>query len=173
MSRALPALVLLLSMLAFAACSSSRPEAVPARVDSLRAEPALLGTANDGPQALAASRARWEAQRPGDYRFTYTRSCFCPPQYRGPFDVTVRGGAVADVAYEGEGEPIDRPLTEYQTVDDLFALIAEAYARDAARVDATYDPTTGQPTEVYIDYNEQMADEEVGFTIESIRPVDG
>jgi hypothetical protein len=128
---------------------------------------------DDGPQALATSRATWEMQRPGDYRFTYTRSCFCPPQVRGPFDVIVRSGAVADVAYLGEGEPIDRPLTEYQTIDDLFALIAEAYARDAARVDATYDPATGQPTELYIDYDEQMADEEVGFTAGLIRPVDG
>lgn len=164
---------LLLAVLTLAACSSPRPDAVPVRTDSLRAEPGPIGASEDGPQALAASRARWEAQRPGDYRFTYTRSCFCPPQYRGPFDVTVRSGAVADVAYKGEGEPIERPFTEYQTVDDLFALLAEAYARDAARVDATYDPTTGQPTEVYIDYSEQMADEEVGFTVEPVRPVDG
>ncbi len=165
---------LLLAVLTLAACSSPRPEpTVPVRTDSLHAEPTSPGAMDDGPQALAASRVRWEAQRPGDYRFTYSRNCFCPPQYRGPFDVTVRGGAVADVAYRGEGDPIDRPLTEYQTVDDLFALIAEAYARDAARVDVTYDPTTGQPTEVYIDYDEQMADEEVGFTVEPVRPVDG
>jgi hypothetical protein len=166
-------IALLLAVLPLAACSSPRPDAVPVRADSLRAEPVPLGAMDDGPQALAASRATWEAQRPADYRFTYARSCFCPPQYRGPFDVTVRSGAVADVAYKGEGEPIDRPLTEYQTVDDLFALLAEAYARNAARVDVTYDPATGQPTSFYIDYDEQMADEEVGFTVEPARPVDG
>lgn len=158
-------------VLTLAACSPPRPEVVPVRADSLHAAPAPLDPVGGGPQALTASRATWQAQRPADYRFTYTRTCFCPPQYRGPFEVTVRGGEVTDVAYKGEGEPVDRPLTEYQTVDDLFALIAEAYERDAARVDAAYDPATGQPTNIYIDYNEQMADEEVGFTVESVQPV--
>ena len=111
---------------ALSACSTPPPRSdAPVRVDSLQAdpgptEPGPVGTAGDGERALAASRQRWEAERPADYRFTYTRNCFCPPQYRGPFEVTVRGGEVTDVAYKGEGEPVDRPLSEYQTVDDLL-----------------------------------------------------
>lgn len=165
--------VLALLVLTLAACSPPPAPTVPVRADSVHAEPAPLGTGEDGPQALAESRTRWQAQRPDGYRFTYTRNCFCPPQYRGPFEVTVRGGEVAAVAYKGEGEPTDRALSEYETVDDLFALIAEAYDRDAARVDVTYALATGQPTSIYVDYNEQMADEEVGFTVELARPLDG
>lgn len=163
--------ILLAFVLTLAACSSPRPEMVPVRADSLRVEPGQLDPSEGGPQALATNRATWQAQRPDDYRFTYTRNCFCPPQYRGPFEVTVRGGTVADVGYEGEGEPVDRPLSEYETVDDLFALLGEAYDRDAARVDVTYDESTGQPTSIYIDYEEQMADEEVGFTVEPVQPL--
>jgi hypothetical protein len=66
---------------------------------------------------------------------------------------------------------MDRPLTAYETVDDLLTLISEAYDRGAASVRASYDAATGQPTEVYIDYDEQMADEEVGFTVEPVRPL--
>lgn len=162
---------LLLAVLMLAACSSPRPEVVPVRTDSLRAEPGSPRAVDDGPQRLAASRATWAAHRPDEYRFTYTVGCFCPSQYRGPFDVTVRGGAVSAVAYKGEGEPIDRPLAEYKTVDDLFALLADAYARGAARVEATYDGVTGQPLTFYIDMDEQMADEEVGFTVEPVGPL--
>jgi hypothetical protein len=166
---------LVLLSLALGACSTSQPAPdVPVRVDSLRADPSPVSAGaddTDGEAALAANRQRWAAQGAADYQFTYTRGCFCPPQYRGPFDVTVRGGAVTDVVYRGEGEPADRALSEFQTVEDLFDLIAEAYDRKAARVDVTYDAATGQPSDVYIDYDEQMADEEIGFTVEPVRPL--
>lgn len=156
--------------LALGACSTSQPRPdAPVRVDSLQAFPEPGPLSAYGEDYLAANRQRWAAEGPTDYRFTYTRNCFCPPQYRGPFVVTVRDGEVTDVVYEGDGEPIDRALTEYQTVDDLFALLAEAYDRDAASVRVSYAAATGQPTEIYIDYDEQMADEEVGFTVEAVR----
>lgn len=166
--------VFLCSLLALslAACSSSQPRSdAPVRVDSLRAEPDPVAVSPDGEAELAANRQRWEAEGLDDYRFTYTRHCFCMPQDRGPFEVTVRGGEVAAVTYEGEGEPSDRAPSEYQTVEDLFALLAEAYDRDAARVDVTYDPATGQPTSFYIDYSERVADEELGFDVEPVRPL--
>lgn len=162
-------LPLVLLTLALGACSTSQPRSdAPVRVDSLQASPVEAGADEDD---LTANRQRWDAQNIEDYRFTYARQCFCPPQERGPFEVTVRGGKVEAATYRGEGEPMDRPLTEYQTVEDLFALIADAYDRGAASVRASYDVATGQPTEVYIDYDEQMADEEVGFTVEPVRPL--
>lgn len=157
---------------ALGACTSSQPRPdVPVRVDSLQAVPAPGSTRAGGEDELAAARQRWAARGLDDYRFTYTRGCFCPPQYRGPFAVTVRDGAVADVVYEGEGEPADRALSEYQTVDSLFDLIAAAYDRGAATVHVTYDPATGQPTEAYIDYDERLTDEEVSFTVQPVRPL--
>jgi hypothetical protein len=66
---------------------------------------------------------------------------------------------------------MERPLSEYQTVEDLFAVLADAYDRGAASVRASYDAETGQPTEFFIDYDEQIADEEVGFTVEPVRPL--
>jgi len=163
--RLLPIIVLALTL---GACSASQPRSdVPVRVDSLQASPVMMDTDDD----LAANRQRWDAQNLEDYRFTYTLNCFCPPQARGPFEVTVRDGKVADVLYKGEGEPMDRPLAEYETVEDLFAVLADAYDRGAASVRVSYDAETGQPTEFFIDYDEQIADEEVGFTVEPVRPL--
>lgn len=161
-------IVLALLVLALGACSTSQPRSdALVRVDSLQARPVVMDTDDD----LAANRQRWQAQGPEDYRFTYTRQCFCPPQARGPFEVTVRDGKVETVTYKGEGEPMERPLSEYQTVEDLFAVLADAYDRGAASVRASYDAETGQPTEFFIDYDEQIADEEVGFTVEPVRPL--
>ena len=124
----------------------------------------------EGEARLAENRARWTAQQPDTYRFTYTRNCFCPQEYRGPFAIAVQGGEVAEVTYEGEGEPIEDALTNASlTIDDLFDLVAEAYERKAFSVTVDY-AETGQPTNIYIDYNAQIADEEVGFTIEPVRP---
>lgn len=117
------------------------------------------------PAALASARARWAAAGSDSYTLTLERSCFCPEEYRGPFAVTVRGGAVASVTLRDQALPADRALS----VDGLFDLIADAYARDAARVDVTYDPATGHPTQIYIDYLAQAADEEVGYTVSDLR----
>jgi len=129
------------------------------------------GEADPGGAArLEEARRRWAARQPEAYVVTYTRHCFCPPQYRGPFAVTVRDGEPAEVAYEGEGEPMDEALAEAAlTVDDFFDVVADAYARRAAAVHAEYDPATGQPTTLQLDYHEQVADEELGFTLEPER----
>lgn len=193
-------LLLLILPIVLAACTPQPAPTVPVQTDSVTAEPGALPpgvpdpnvpssgappvdvTAGDTPTSgeadpegearLADHRQRWEAQRPESYRFTYTRICFCPPQLRGPFSVTVRGDEAAETAYEGEGEP-DKAALERAglTIGDLFDVIDDAYERRAESVQATYDEKTGQPTSIQIDYHEQMADEEVGFTIEPVEPL--
>ena len=113
------------------------------------------------PAALVEARARWAAAGPASYSMTLTRSCYCPREFSGPFGVTVRDGAVASVTLDGEAVPLERALT----IEALFDLVAEAYARDAARVDVIYDLGLGYPTHVSIDYSVQIADEEIAYTV--------
>lgn len=120
----------------------------------------------DGPpETLAEAQALWADADLDAYRMTLSRSCFCPPEYRGPYEVVVEEGRVQTVVYEGEGVPDDRALT----VEALFDLLNEAYEQKAARIDVTYHPALGYPTSLYIDYSEQMADEEVGYTVAELR----
>ena len=51
------------------------------------------------------------------------------------------------------------------TVGDLFDLLEEAYDRGAVTVNVTFDSEAGYPTELYIDYDQRMADEEIGYTV--------
>ena len=95
----------------------------------------------------AQYRAMWQAQDIDDYRFTYSRVCFCIQ--RGTVRVTVRGGQVTDVRQES-GQPVPRESwAEYPTIDALFGYIAEAQARNDYTA-IKFHPTLGYPVEAEI-----------------------
>jgi hypothetical protein len=116
------------------------------------------------PDSLDDARALWVEADLDDYRMTLLRSCFCPEDYRGPFEVAIEDGTVAEVTFQDQDLPTDRALT----VEALFDLLDDAYAQDAARVDVSYHPTLGYPTSLYVDYDTQVADEEIGYTVERL-----
>ena len=60
-------------------------------------------------------------------------------------------------------------LAEYDTVPELFDVIQDAIDRDAAEIRVTY-AASGYPDEVWLDYDEQIADEELGFFIHALTP---
>lgn len=115
------------------------------------------------PEALDAARARWHGAGLDDYRFVYGVSCFCPEDVRGPFTITVRDGAVAEVLYQGRA--LDPADPRHPTLDALFETLAEAFDRDAASVRARYDDGLGFPASAYIDYEALAADEELGWSV--------
>lgn len=150
-------LALLVALAQVAGCATTQPEPLPGPPPIATGGPAAVR-----PDSLDDARARWEAAALGDYRFTLQRMCFCPaPDYTGPFEVTVRDGEIAGVRLDGASVEPERAVT----VDDLFTLIEEAYARRAETVRLAFDPQTGAPTEVYVDYDSMMADEEIGYTV--------
>ena len=151
---------LCLFVLLLAACSAPAPESEGGPTE---------GGATDLPDAvtsdeLAIARAMWTDAALGGYTMTITRSCFCPPEYRGPYTVAVDGGEVASVTYEGRPAEVGEP----PTVDALFALLESAYAEGAARVDVTYHDELGYPLELWIDRDERLADEEIGYAISEL-----
>jgi hypothetical protein len=130
-------------------------------------EDVLVLDVQDSPQALLLrAQARWERSGVRDYDYVIAWHCFCI--FGGsPMTVHVRGGQVVGVDAVNTLSPpvhLDAPS---HTVDGLLALLAEAYAQDAARVDVEYDEGWGYPRSAYIDYHEQMADEEKGWSISS------
>jgi hypothetical protein len=98
---------------------------------------------------------------PDDYAYTLTVTCYCI--LPGPLRVTVRDGEVAGAERLAETDLPDAE-GEGTTLADLTALARRAL-READRVDVTYDPTYGYPTDLYIDWDEGIADEEVGYTV--------
>ena len=132
--------------------------------------PTTPGAADDPAAELGAARARWEAQGLDDYVFELGTTCFCPPEYLGPFLVEVVDGSVASVAF-ADGTDADPPSDgPYRTVDDIFDVIETAIAEEADELRVTYDPETGVPVDLWIDARFDMADEELGITAELVEP---
>ncbi len=119
----------------------------------------------DGPtvSSLDDAEALWEAADLTDYDMTYREVCFCP-EVR--IMVTVRDGQVTETVSLGEFDP----QRDGRTVESLFAEIRQAFDEGAASVNVEYDAELGHPTGYFIDFSEEMADEEFGITVESLTP---
>jgi hypothetical protein len=124
-----------------------------------------LGGSDDREHDLERARVLWRAAGIRDYTYRLRRICFCLPESLGPAWVTVRGSVlVTEVVYVDGGEPMPEQYAEgFLSVEGLFDLIDDALERGAAVVDVTYDPETGVPLDVFIDYEARMADEEMGY----------
>ncbi len=59
-----------------------------------------------------------------------------------------------------EGDP-----AEWEHPPGLFDLLDEAYGQGAHRVEVEFHASQGYPTHLWIDYHENIADEELGFTL--------
>lgn len=114
----------------------------------------------------------WERVRPTAYVYGIERLCFCSEEGRGPVRVTVSGTVVTDQRYIDSGDPVPELYEDlFPSVDGLFAILRDAYERDAHSIDVTYDPQSGVPTDFFIDYLVNVADEELGFRlVESVQP---
>ncbi len=131
----------------------------------------VLGPDEEQRSELERAEDRWAAARPQAYRYAVRRLCFCGPDAIGPVRVSVVGSVATDRFYVGSGEPVPGDLASlFPSVDGLFDILRDAIGRDAHRIDVTYDPETGVPTDLRIDYRENVADEELGFTV--VEPVE-
>lgn len=154
-------LVFFLLLAALPACSAVRP-ATPA----------------EGLPGVQANARKWAAANVRNYTFTYERQCFCTAETRGPFVVTVANGQVASVrrlagGMTPDGQPMagpedTRPENRLR-IEDFFDLITGAHRDGVAEVRTAYDARLGFPTSIWIDRDEGIADEEIGYQISNLR----
>jgi hypothetical protein len=120
---------------------------------------------------IRAQRDRWESNEIADYTMTVEIGCFCPEEYRGPFEIVVADGRVVSATFRGE-PAADDVADQYFTIDGLFDS-AEALV-DSDMLDVTYDRALGFPSVINADPEFRMADEEVYVTVSGFvadRPV--
>jgi hypothetical protein len=125
-----------------------------------------------------AALDRWAANGPAAYTLAYEVLCFCVEDVRGPFRLTVEEGAVVQaeretdgtfVTVDPSGNPALGPTTRY-TAEALFGLVEQAIDESAATIRVTYDDDTGLPVELWIDFDERLADEEIGVIVSEFVP---
>lgn len=118
---------------------------------------------------LNAAHARWKALTLESYDFELTRACLCPDSTTAHL-VEVRNGKVSAVRRVSDGlvVPLDK-VPWVLTVDQLFEQLSLA-SREAASWSAEYDPRTGVPARISIDWILRMADDEDAYTARLVRP---
>ncbi len=128
-------------------------------------------TGSNAQQQLEANRKKWDSLDIDDYSFTLQRNCFCRGDAIRPINIEVRDGKIASATFADTGEAVPDDLDFNKlTVNDLFKEVQQAIKGGAAQVDVTYDKQYGFPTSIYIDQSQQIADEEVGFTVSNFLP---
>ena len=105
---------------------------------------------------------------PESYEYTLYVSCYCPDAGM-PVRVTVVDDEVAEAVYAQRGPGITKgaPATEasHITIDEI---IERADNPDAAKVELDWPEGQDYPSEVYVDVDERMVDEELGYRISDV-----
>jgi hypothetical protein len=125
---------------------------------------------------LSRNQQKWDDANVTHYTFQLGVSCFCPVGGVMPMTVEVKDGEVVSlVDVNGNAFPSTDPLNEliqkYATIDRILAELASASVQEAERLEVAYDPTYGFPTDVTIDFVEQVADDELYLSVSAFEPL--
>ena len=113
---------------------------------------------------LDAATQRWDDLGWLDYAYRFNWSCFCIEDYVAPMNIAVARGEVKSVRRVEDNQPVSQEwFNDFVTVEELFVRLQVAIDEGAASINAEFDPTTGLPIQVFIDYDERIADEELGW----------
>ena len=118
--------------------------------------------------SLEANKEKWENASILDYSFVFQVSCYCTVEYTSPKAVSVRDGNIVTVNDLAYSEEIHRGIF---SINDLFKEIEKASNQKVAVLETTYDSFYGFPTKLYIDRDERIADEEIGYSISNFKPL--
>ena len=118
---------------------------------------------------LNLNRAKWTSAMVSDYQFNFRWICFCAMESMASVNITVRENRIDSAAFMEGGAPVAvGGLEGYRTIDGLFDLLQEGIDKNAHSISVDYHPELGYPIDVWIDYEEATADEELGFEIDSL-----
>ena len=127
-----------------------------------------LFSSSDGSE-LDEAQARWARAGITDYNYKLTVSCFCGET--GTFDVEVRNGVVVNTT-SSSGVHFSGGESVGKTMDDLFGVLAQAYAQNADQVLVEYTALLGYPTSISIDYLREVTDDEIFYGVDSFERLD-
>lgn len=120
---------------------------------------------------LTENMSRWHDHGFASYDYVVSNQCFCIVG-GVPVVVSVPDNAIVGVVDAGSGQPLSgERAAYYRDVPGQFQLIRAAIDAKAASIRAVYDPATGYPADVFIDYDRNAVDEERGFKVLSFTPV--
>lgn len=112
---------------------------------------------------IADPFVRWRAYNFKNYSLTQTLLCYCVDGGM-PVRVTVRGNHIVNVVEMATGNALPQSHCGFfKTGDELFEIARRVNPDSVAQFIVEYDKRYGLPTTLYIDFDEGVVDEEVGY----------
>ncbi len=123
---------------------------------------------NDIDPEVKKNEAKWQKKKAFNYTMKQSIHCYCP--FGGvKMTVVVQNNVITDVKDSlGASLPADT-RSHYKTIDELFKIIHSVDPKKVAAFDVKYHHSLGYPTQLYVDPNKQMADEEYGYATEDLQ----
>ena len=125
---------------------------------------------------FSRNQKKWQDANINHYRMELSIGCFCAFRNEMPLTVEVRDGQIVSMTTSDGTQVLDTDIN-YEffapraTIDLLLAEIDKAVKDGAESVTVTYDETYGFPKEIAIDFSQQMADEEMYYSIANFEPL--
>ena len=121
--------------------------------------------------ALTRARSSWTALDHHDYQLTQERLCFCllggqPVRLTVQSDSLVSGMLLIDSTMLTAEE-----LQYYHGVEGLFDFVAGIDPSQVAEFQLSFDSLFHFPSDVWVDYDRNIADEEIGFRSYDFTPL--
>jgi len=111
---------------------------------------------------LSENKKLWETTNLKNYSFVVQKSCFCPQEEKR--QISVKNTQLHEAKYIPSNTPLNAEIN-VKKIEDYFTVIQDALDKNAYKITVTYDKTYGFPSDIAIDYDEQMADEEVYYSL--------
>ncbi len=104
------------------------------------------------------------------YEFEQRFVCFCV-EPAGRFQrILVKENKILSIVDAVSEAPLaEDKYRFFKTVSQLFELVNTTHPDSVAMIRVTYDSTYGYPNEIYIDYYENIADDEIGTESRNMR----
>lgn len=119
---------------------------------------------------LGQQQFKWAAAGITDYLMVETISCNCVLELPRTVRMHVDGNLIVSMEDDENGDPVDPQfVAAFHTVDGLFDLIQDAIDRKASSIQVSYDAQLGFPSTLFIDYFQEIADDEIGFTASQLQ----
>ena len=117
------------------------------------------------------NKNKWDNFNINNYTFELTKSCFCPQEEVK--EVTIEKGNIVSAKFIPSNTKIDLSKRgDIYSINGFFELIQDAFDSKASKVTVTYDETKGYPTNIYIDQNEMITDEEISYRVKNFKVLD-
>jgi len=110
----------------------------------------------------ASQLALWKKKGISNYEMTMKISCYCIQGRVGPHQIVVENDKIKTV----NNLPYDSTKTgPILTINELFDFIIISVAKNPYQHSLDYNAIFNYPKNIYFDFSQQIADEEIGYEI--------